>query len=113
MERGIPSDVVDGFFNRLDYVLNLKSKICFIMGGINDIYAGLTIESIFESYIKIIETFKRYKIIPIVQSTLYVSPKWHHAAEKNLEVKRLNSLLYDYCINNKITFLDLNQYCPN
>ena len=34
---GVGSDVTQGFVNRMQYVYDLHPRICFVMGGINDI----------------------------------------------------------------------------
>lgn len=108
VERGIPSDIIEGLLGRMDYVYNLHPKICFVMGGINDIYSGIPINFIFKYYTKVIEGLKENGIIPVIQSTLYVSPKWHYASNKNPEVEKLNKMLMEYASQNKIDFIDLN-----
>ena len=35
--RGIGSDITAGFINRINFVFNVKPKICFIEGGVNDL----------------------------------------------------------------------------
>lgn len=108
INRGIGGDNTVGMLNRMQYVYQLKPKICFIMAGINDIYADAPVEKIFSNYIKIIDTLRTYKIIPIIQSTLHVNPKWKRTEEKNPEVKKLNDLLKDYASKHSILFLDIN-----
>ena len=108
VNRGIGSDIVEGFLNRLKYVIKLHPKLCFIMGGINDIYNDTPVDLNFQHYKKIIEILKENNITPIVQSTLYVSIKWHGYEDKNPEVRKLNELLYEYSKKNKVDFIDLN-----
>lgn len=112
-ERGIPSDVVEGFLNRLDYVYKLNPKVCFIMGGINDIYSGYSAEAVFAVYQKVIQELQKHNIIPVIQSTLFVSTKWHHAREKNPEVYKLNTYLKNYAAKNDLAFIDLNAKMTN
>lgn len=109
VERGIPSDVLQGFLNRMDYIYKLNPSVCFIMGGINDIYSGIPVDTVFMRYKKILSGLTERKIRPVIQSTLYVSPKWHDAAEKNIEVEKLNDMLIKFAEENKIDFLDLNK----
>ncbi|MCU7494552.1 MAG: GDSL family lipase [Ignavibacteria bacterium] len=106
-ERGIPSDNVEGFLNRLDYIYKLNPRICFIMGGINDIYSGYSAEAVFSEYVQVIKGLQDHKIIPVIQSTLFVSTKWHNARDKNPEVSKLNALLKDYAEKNNLLFVDL------
>ncbi len=106
--RGIASDVTEGYLNRMQYVVNLRPKICFIEGGINDIYAGVTIDQVYSNILRIVDTLQAHNIIPVIQSTLYVSPKWRNAAEKNPLVRHLNTRLKEFTERSGIIFLDLN-----
>ncbi len=108
VERGIGSDNLEGIYNRLEYVINLKPKLCFIKAGINDIYAWNPVETIFSNYKKVIEELKKNNIRVIVQSTLLVSQRYPSATDRNNEVTKLNKLLEDYCKVNGLDFIDLN-----
>ncbi|MFO7445100.1 MAG: GDSL-type esterase/lipase family protein [Ignavibacteriaceae bacterium] len=106
--RGIPSDIVEGFRNRLKYVFNLKPKVCFIMGGINDIYGWIPVDEVFESYVKLIQELQTKNIIVVIQSALYVSSRWPNAENRNPEVEKLNIKLSGYAAKNNLIFMDLN-----
>jgi len=108
-EQGITSDILEGYLYRINYVTRLNPKVCFIEGGINDIYSGISVEQIFENYKKIIDRLKMNKIIPVIQSTIFVSPKWHSSELKNPEVKKLNTLLKSYANEQNLEFIDLNK----
>lgn len=108
VERGIPSDNLEGIFNRLEFVVSLKPKLCLIKAGINDIYSWIPVETVFANYKKVMEELKKNNIRVIVQSTLYVSQKYTAASDRNNEVKKLNVLLEDYCRQNGLDFIDLN-----
>lgn len=108
IERGIPSDILEGMYARLDNILSLQPKVVFIMGGINDIYSNIPVEKIFTTYKEILRKLGDKGIKLVVQATLYVNPQWHNAEEKNKEVEKLNLLLRDYCYPRKIEYLDLN-----
>ncbi len=109
VERGIPSDILDGFYARLNGIIKLKPKLCFIMGGINDIYNWTPVETIFEKYVKILTELKKNNIKPIIQSTLFAGVKWKSYADRNREVVKLNKMLQDYAKKNLIDFVDLNK----
>jgi lysophospholipase L1-like esterase len=108
VNRGIGGDNTVGMLHRLHSVYNLHPKICFIMAGINDIYADASVDVIFSNYRKIVDTLRSKQIIPVIQSTLFVNPKWKLASEKNREVAALNALLKDYAAKESIEFIDLN-----
>ena len=108
VERGIPADVLDGYFARLQYVFELHPKVCFIMGGINDIYNATPVEEIFKSYVRVVEAIRMKDIKVVIQSTLYVAKRYNYSADKNPQIEKLNKLLSDYAKNNGIEFVDLN-----
>jgi Lysophospholipase L1 and related esterases len=108
IERGIPSDNLEGFISRLDYIYKLKPKVCFIMGGINDIYNWQPIEKIYTNYTRIIKELKAHNIKVVIQSTLFVASKYQSSADRNIQVENLNKLLSDYAKKNGIEFIDLN-----
>jgi len=113
VERGIPSDVTEGIFERMNYVFKLKPKICFLLVGLNDIYNWTPVENIYFNYVRIINLLKAKEIIPVIQSTVYAGKKWPNSEERNQEVIKLNKLLLEYALKNEIEFIDLNSnYLP-
>ncbi|HET55938.1 MAG TPA: hypothetical protein ENN33_12090 [Ignavibacteria bacterium] len=123
VEMGIVSDILSGYFNRIHYVTELKPQICFILGGLNDIYQWIPVETIFDDYVKVVERLRRSGITVVIQSTLYAGRDWGkdwlavnnpdaNAAEinkeRNSQVDRLNMMLRDYAIKNNIEYIDLN-----
>lgn len=107
-ERGIPGDGIRDYLSRMQYVYRLKPKICFIMGGLNDLYSGYPPELISANYIKVVEALKENGIIPVMQSPLYVASKYMLAPKKNQEITTLNNLLKTYAEKKGILFIDLN-----
>ncbi len=110
VEQGIPSDIVEGFLNRIDYVTKLKPEVCFIMGGINDIYSWVPLPKIMRDYRKIIKELKKHNITPVIQSTLYAGKKWNNSSERNKEVIKFNKMLKSYAEKNDIIYMDLIPY---
>ncbi|MFC2083930.1 GDSL-type esterase/lipase family protein [Bacteroidota bacterium] len=108
VERAIPSDVTEGILNRMNYVIKLKPKICFILAGLNDIYNWKPVEQIFENYVKVINRLRLRNIIPVIQSTLYAGRDWPQSADRNKIVSQLNNYLRNYAEENKLDFIDLN-----
>lgn len=109
VEMGIPSDLVEGMLNRLDYVYNLKPKVVFILGGINDIYSWIPVETIMVNYIQILKNLEVRGIKPVVQSVVYAGEMWPNSAERNQQVEKFNRLLKQYCKKNNIVYIDLNK----
>jgi len=122
-EMGIVSDILSGFYNRVHYVTKLKPQVCFILGGLNDIYQWIPVEDIFSDYRKTVERLQRSGIKVVIQSTLYAGKEWGKDwlaqnnpelnpvdvnAERNKQVDILNSMLKDYAQKNNIEFINLN-----
>jgi lysophospholipase L1-like esterase len=116
VERGITSDMLEGYANRMNYVYSLKPKICFICGGLNDIFNWVPVEQIYETYIKIVSDLKTRNIIPVIQYTVYVGKDLMKNQNitletikgRNEEVTKLNKLLADYAKKNNIDNINLN-----
>jgi lysophospholipase L1-like esterase len=108
VNRGIGSDNTVGMMHRMGSVYGLHPKLCFIMAGINDLYADASPDRIVRNYSSIIDTLKRHNIVPVIQSTLHVNPRWKRAAEKNKEVEELNRRLRGLAEANGIEFIDVN-----
>ncbi|MBI2427833.1 MAG: GDSL family lipase [Ignavibacteriales bacterium] len=108
VNRGIGSDNIPGMLQRLSQVARLNPKLCFIMAGINDLYQDVPVDTVFKRYVLLVDSLRAYDIIPILQSTLHVNPKWKRAEVKNLEVAKLNRLLQKYATDRSLVFLDLN-----
>lgn len=109
VERGIVSDIVEGFYSRMEYIYKLKPKMVFVMGGINDIYNWIPLDTILFHYDKIIKGLKEKNIIPVIQSTLYVSSRWSNNENRNPEVTKFNIMLSEYAAKNNIEFIDINK----
>lgn len=123
VNRGITSDVTLGFVNRMEYVYKLNPKICFILGGINDIYNWVPIQQIYDNYLKIIAGLQARRIKPVIQSVLYSGRDWGkdwlaiNSPElkpsevnegRNKEVDKLNLMLETFAKQNNIDFIDIN-----
>ena len=108
--RGIGGDNTYGMLNRMDHVYSLQPKLCCVMAGINDIYAGIPVDTIFSNYKKMIDGLRTHHVVPVIQSTLYVNTKWKKADENNLLVTQLNDLLKKFAAAEKIDFLDINKH---
>jgi lysophospholipase L1-like esterase len=108
VNRGIPSDVLEGFSHRLSDIIQLHPAVVCILGGINDLYEDIHVDTVFLRYRALVDTLRKHDIVPVIQSTLYVSPRWKRHEKKNREVAQLNSLLRRYADLEHLEFLDLN-----
>lgn len=108
-ERGVPGDILEGFVARVEQVIRLKPKICFIMGGINDIYGGIPVDSVFSNYKNLVEIILKNEIRPIIQSVLFAGRIYFDSEMNNKKVLALNNLLLEYAKKNEIDYIDLNK----
>jgi len=124
VQRGIPSDITEGYLARMEYVYNLQPKFCFIQGGLNDIYNWTPVEKIYQNFIKIISGLRAKGIKPVIQSTVYAGKIWGKDylmqtnsklkaeevnKDRNEEIAKLNKMLQSYAKRNNIIFIDLNE----
>lgn len=114
INRGIRGDVTEGFLKRLDEVYTLHPKVCFVMGGINDLYANIPVSTILKNYYKMVEELRRNNIVVVIHATIYVGIGRESYIEKNKEVTILNNELRSYAQREKIRFIDINPFvCEN
>ncbi len=107
VNRGITSDIIEGYISRLNYVITLNPRIVFICGGLNDVYNWIPVSRIMNNYIFLIEQLRKRGIIVVVQSTFNVLSSWPSADTRNPEIDQLNALLKEYCKKEDVEFLDL------
>jgi lysophospholipase L1-like esterase len=115
VNRGIPGDTTVGMLARIDSVIKLRPKYCFIMGGINDLGARREPQQIMADIARIVDRLKAANIVPVLQSTLYVRTTEDDirfdlapANRNNENVKELDRLIEAYAKKNELTYLDLN-----
>jgi lysophospholipase L1-like esterase len=106
--RGIASDITSGYLHRLDYVYRLHPLICFIEGGINDLYSNDSAGHIAANMMSIVDSLRSHGIVAVIQSTLCVASGYPRAREKNRQVSHLNELLRLLALERAVEFLDIN-----
>lgn len=123
VNRGISSDVTQGFLKRMHYIYKLRPKICFILGGINDIYNWVPTQDVYQNILKIVAGLQARGIKPVIQSVTYAGKEWGKDwleanrpelkvvevnEGRNKEVDNLNMLLETFAKQNNIDYIDLN-----
>ena len=68
--RGVAGDTTKDVILRMDSIYTTKARKAFLMIGINDIYANLSINRIVDNYKKIISSLKDKNFVVIAQSTI-------------------------------------------
>jgi len=108
INRGIGHDITKGMLTRLNYVFNANPRICFIMGGINDINKGIDTEVIVSNLNQISDKLKKKNIKPIIYSIIYVAESYPEYEQKNKLILNTNKEIETMCLKNDIEFINLN-----
>ncbi len=104
--RGVGSDVSEGYRHRLRSVLDLKPVICFVEIGANDIIKNIPLDSIYVNTIHIINDLKFCNIDVVLTKCFYATPAFENYESYNLKADSLNNR-FDK-IGPSITLLDIN-----
>ena len=86
-------------------VLAARPAICFVLGGINDLFNDIPPERILANQQRIVTRLREAGIKPVVQSVLLV----HGNAALNARIRSLNTDLAAWCAEQGIDWLDLNR----
>lgn len=108
LNLGHDGDSTRDLLNRLELPMDVHAKRIYLMIGINDMNKYLTLNDIFKNYIEILNRLQKSDSKIIVQSTLFTQMKTF-----NPKVKILNERIKNYCNENDISFLDLNNELSN
>ena len=108
--RGIGSDVTEGYINRMNYVFNLQPKICFIEGGVNDLGRSIPQEIIINNLAILIDTLRDSGITPVLNTVTYVAANYQAFEPKafNHRIKRLNRAIRRLAKEKNVALIDLN-----
>lgn len=109
--RGIGSDITEGYLNRINDVFDLKPAVCFIEGGVNDLSRGISQEVIISNLSKLIDTLRSENIIPVLHTVTYVAHnyQWHHPPTFNSAIQKLNIAIRALAKEKKAMLIDLNE----
>lgn len=106
--RGIDSDITEGLINRIEFVLNVQPKICFIEGGINDLEKNIDEKIIINNLNTIVDIFYKNNIKPIITTVTLVAKNSNDACNFNTKIKKLNAQIIKLAQKKKIVVIDLN-----
>ena len=108
--RGIGSDVTEGFIAKLTYIIKTKPQICFIEGGVNDLSKNISQEVIIKNLTSIIDTLQTNRIRPVLTTVTLVAEQYRNSVEFNRKIKELNKEIIKLAQEKNIKLIDLNQY---
>jgi lysophospholipase L1-like esterase len=107
LNRGISGDTSAGVLNRLDEVIGRHPKVVFLMIGMNDLQAGVSIPKIKSNIGSIVGALAQEQIRIILQNVPYAAPRYRRGL--NDKVSELNRSLADLCNVPGVSCLDLNR----
>ena len=112
--RGIDGDHSAGILARTGELIRHKPSKVFFAVGTNDIAGGVPVDTIVGNLEKILTIFEKEspetKIY--IQSVLPVGPNpmFIHSSHNNKGVLKLNNELKQFCIREKLTYIDLHSH---
>ncbi|MCC6288478.1 MAG: alpha/beta fold hydrolase [Chitinophagaceae bacterium] len=108
--RGIGSDVTEGYINRIKDVFEITPKICFVEGGVNDLARQVPQKIIISNLATLIDTLRSENIIPVLNTVTYVADnyRWLEPDTFNSSIKKLNRAITTLAKKKKVMLIDLN-----
>lgn len=106
---GIPGYTTGQLIWTIKNLVKLKPVICFMEGGINDLYLGIPPERIYQNHVTALQELKKNHVIPVLQSIIFTQ----YDLKLNKIIRKLNLKLKKYCEKNNFDFIDLNQFLSN
>lgn len=105
--RGIAGNTTSDVLSRLHFITSGKPKTIFLEIGVNDISGNVPISKVFGNFKMICERIKQEspKTKLYIQSVL---PTTLENKGLNPKIKEYNILLEKYCLQNNLSFIDLN-----
>jgi lysophospholipase L1-like esterase len=107
--RGIGSDITEGYLHRLQYVLGSHPQICFLEGGANDIEQHIPIDTVLGHIQKIVDTLSAAHIIPVLHTVFYAAHSYPGSDYFNDRVTALNKKILALAERRHLGCIDLNK----
>lgn len=113
--RGIGGDITAGFLGRLKYIVDIKPKIVFIEGGVNDLNREIHQDTIIKNLTTIVETLQKQDIKPVLTAVTLLAEQYKSKdpIEQNKKIKELNKQIFKLAKDKNINLIDLNQFLSN
>jgi len=108
VNRGIGGDITEGMLNRLESVVQVKPKICFFLGGMNDFINRVSYNKTVENIKTIVKTLQEHDIKVVIQSVLYAGELFKDYERVNILVPIINEELKKFAQENDAVFIELN-----
>jgi lysophospholipase L1-like esterase len=108
--RGIGSDITEGYLNRMNSVLSAGPKICFIEGGGNDIFWKVPVDTILQHIRQITHILKAHQVTPVLTALFFAGHDFIHndSSKYNNQVALLNEGLHRMALTDTLPIIDIN-----
>lgn len=108
--RGIGSDITEGYLARMESVLNTEPKIVFIEGGGNDLDYNVPLDTIVNNIKNISFILKKQNVKPVL-NTVFLASKDYPQNDSNKYNKRIDSLnikIHQLARAENLAIIDIN-----
>lgn len=106
--RGIGSDITEGYKQRIEDVYSCEPSICFVEGGINDLSHKISIDTIVHNLSQVADSLRIHNIKTLVTSCFFVDSSYTNAKLLNQQIDSLNARMKELTLNKNIELIDLN-----
>jgi lysophospholipase L1-like esterase len=106
--RGIGSDITEGYLHRLEFVMDSHPQICFIEGGGNDIALHIPTDTIISNLGKLVDTLRTAHIIPILHAIFYVAANYPSSDWVNDQITMVNGRIRELAASRNVEYIDIN-----
>lgn len=106
--RGIGSDITAGFLHRIASIVAVRPKICFIEGGLNDIFHEIPEDSTLLNLSRLADSLHHYNIKVAVSTVTFIAGFHEKAKIYNPVIQRLNEKIRQLARNKNLHLVDLN-----
>jgi len=106
--RGIGSDITEGYKHRLQYVYNCHPAICFVEGGINDMGYKIPGSVMLQNISDITDSLRAHSIIPVLHTVVYAPARPIIHSDLNDTIRKYNTGLKQLAAAKNADVIDLN-----
>lgn len=110
---GVDGARTSHMLGRLNAALSYGPKVLCVMGGINDLIAHVSVNSVYNNLEQILLRAKAAGVMVIMESTLMVGIEYPHAGTLNPQVLELNGRLSALASAQGERYMDLNARLSN
>lgn len=105
--RGISTDITEGYLHRVNHVFDVSPRICFIEGGTNDICSNIPIDTIIGHLAILIDTMRAMRVVPVLTTLFPFAASGPNNSRYRPAVESLNKKIAALALAKGIDCIDL------